>query len=43
MMVTITDPDDVHKVLNNPQVADKAYIYKFFNIERGLLASQRRI
>lgn len=41
MMVTITDPDDVHIVLNDPKVAEKAYIYKFFNSELGLLASQR--
>lgn len=41
MMVAISDPDDVQTVLGDPRGAEKAYFYKFFNSDHGLLASQR--
>lgn len=41
MIVAITDPDDVQLVLSDYKVADKAYVYKFFKNDHGLLSSQR--
>lgn len=43
MIVAISDPDDVQLVLSNPTVAEKAYFYKFFQNDHGLLTSQREL
>lgn len=41
MLVVVSDPDDVHKVLSDPKTADKAYSYKFLKNDHGLLTSER--
>lgn len=41
MIVAISDPKDVQLVLSDYKVAEKAYVYKFFKNDHGLLSSQR--
>lgn len=43
MVLILSDPDDIHKVLSDPKAADKAYNYKFFQNDHGLLSSEREI
>lgn len=41
MVAIIADPDDVKVVLSDPEAADKAYSYRFFQNDHGLLSSER--